>query len=286
MLVSPAERDPAILALGKTSSVPEDYGADMLAFVHTKQAGTLVVGIQRKEWKDLLASVNDGRLAKEVQQMTRCDVAVLVLEGRLAWTGDGKLVKGYGPEWTRDQLWGLMWSLQAAGVWVMTTGSAQETADLAASVVRWCRKDRHTSLAARGPAPRGVWGTRPDDKTFGAWVLQGIPGVGPTVARAVVEELGMPLGWTVTVEDLCRVPGVGKGKATQMLRCLPTATMQESTMTLCASCREPSELSASGKATAGDGTGTASKRKARSRARSGSSTSRPRRARGSTATPG
>lgn len=269
MLVSPAERDAAILALGTTSSVPEDYGADMLDFC---RAGDVVrvVGIQRKEWKDLLASVGDGRLAKEVQQLSRCDIAVVVIEGRLAWTADGTLVKGYGPEWTRQQIWGLMWSLQDQGIWVMTTGSPTETADLARALVAWARKPKHQSLHARGPRPRGVWGTRADETTMAAWVLQGFPPLGVGLARAVVEHLGMPLQWTVSEEELRRVPGIGKKKARQLIECLPATPSGSTAPTTCASCSEPLAVLEFTKGTPGGGTAKPRPRP-RSRGRSGSS---------------
>jgi ERCC4-type nuclease len=54
--------------------------------------------------RDLIASVQDGRLAEEVQRMAACgklDVQVVLVEGRPNWTVDRvHLGRIYGAQWT------------------------------------------------------------------------------------------------------------------------------------------------------------------------------------------
>jgi len=64
MLVAPTE-PMTLKALGTVSLVPEDYGSD---FLWASPVFGLV-GVQRKEASDFVASVMDGRLDKELAQM-------------------------------------------------------------------------------------------------------------------------------------------------------------------------------------------------------------------------
>src|SRR5262245_33572705 len=74
MLISPSE-SPAFRALGTSTWRAEDWGADAV-WVARKR----VWACQRKSLKDLVASVDDGRLAKEMLQLQGADVAVLIVE--------------------------------------------------------------------------------------------------------------------------------------------------------------------------------------------------------------
>jgi hypothetical protein len=68
--------------------------------------------------------------------------------------------------------------------------------------------------------PQGVWGLEPTQRQFALWVMQSLPGCGPETAKRIYEMYGVPFGWRVTEEDLCRVEGVGKKKAARMWRAL------------------------------------------------------------------
>lgn len=206
-LVAPTE--PAELkALGIVSPLPERVGCDVLYFAHGKKCG-----VQRKEVGDLLSSVADGRLGKELAQMAAANVAarLLVVEGVVTWTNEGVLLRGYGETWTRRQWLGLLWSAQEAGAWVTTTAGLRETCEVVEWFGDWCRRE-HRSLKTR-PGPASMWGTRATQEEWACHVLQGFPGVGPALAARLVEEFGgVPLEWRVTREELGAVRGVGKKK--------------------------------------------------------------------------
>lgn len=221
MLVSPSE---SALARGMGTSTwrCEDYGVDFMWIARKRSWG-----VQRKALKDLVASVEDGRLAKERMQMASLDVAVLVLEtgergggwprempnGQLAALG------GFGRPWTGSQLRGVLWGLCDEGVRVEMTRDEAETLVRVKELESWSRKARHESARGRGMAPKDVFGKR-GVKEYGVWLLSSLPGVGVEIAGRVWDEFdGLPFGMKdgVGEKELCRVPGVGKVMARRIL---------------------------------------------------------------------
>lgn len=175
--------------------------------------------MQRKEINDLVASVADGRLAREMAMMKRLSVAVLVVEGKPSWTMDGSLIsKGFGKPWTRRQHRGLLWSVREKGVWVEWTDGAEDTVVACRELEAWVRKGKHGSLERR-PGPESVWGQL-TNRDYARHVVMGLPGVGPELAGRIVDTFGMPFGWKVSVEELMTVNGIGRKKAESMLKAL------------------------------------------------------------------
>lgn len=216
MLISPTERPP-ITTLGTTSSVPEQYGVDVLTIVK----GVGLVGIQRKELDDLLASVADGRLQREVAQMVQLSVAVLVIEGRPQFTLDGGLItpKGGNGRWTRQQLRGLLWSVRNEDIWVDWSEDAGDTVEYCRHLESWLGKTNHDSLHRR-PKAKGAWG-KATSKEWERHLMQSFPGVGPRQAASIVEHFGgVPLQWTVDAGRFMEVEGIGKKKAEQLIEAL------------------------------------------------------------------
>lgn len=214
MLISSTE-PPSLRALGRVSTFPESHGVDIW-FIANK----CKVGIQRKEVKDLVASLEDGRLAKEIMQMTNLDYRILIVEGELRFTNDGTLMgRGYGSRWTHSQLMGALWSVQAKGLWVLWTKNLTDTKEYILLLEKWFSKSRHDSLERR-TGPTSIWGTTPTSEEYGSYVLQSLPGVGPEIAKRIYKMYGLPFQWTVTAEDLMKVEGVGKKKAEAMIRAI------------------------------------------------------------------
>lgn len=215
MLVSPTE--PKLLrSLGKTSLVPEQYGSD---FLLTSPVFGLI-GIQRKELTDLVASVQDGRLAKELGQMKRLGLSMLVVEGRPTWTNDG-YATWTRTQWTISQHLGTMWSVQLSGCWIASSAGVTETSTLISAFTRWTAKQRHSSLDTRpGPVP-DEWG-KVGNREWAVHLLQGFRGIGPVQAQALYDHFDrqVPLMWTVGLFDLMDVPGIGAKRAEQLLNSL------------------------------------------------------------------
>lgn len=208
MLVSPTEPQKAVRNLGSISSTPEKYGVD---FLWISKCGT--VGVQRKAISDLILSVHDGRLGKELVQMEQLDIGVVIIEGSLRWTEGGSLVTN--AMWTQAQHQGLLFSIMYRSYWTLHTASLEDTIQLLSRLEAWTNKEQHGSLRATRPKPQGLWG-EPNSRDWAVHVLQSFPGCGGGTAEKIFDEYGLPLKWTVTKHDLLAVKGIGTKKA-QML---------------------------------------------------------------------
>lgn len=209
MFIAPTE-PPALKAIGKSSLLPESYGVDCY-FIGTSGRKC---GIQRKEIKDLLASVNDGRLVKEVLQMEALDYKVLIVEGKAVYSEDGYLLNNtFGKQWTKSQFDGLLWSIQDRGIWLVRTDSLNDTIETVQRMERWFKKSSHESLSRRPGIGKGILGAGPTSDEVAAWILQSVPGIGPKLADKIVSQFGQPLRLELTTHELQQIDGVGKKKA-------------------------------------------------------------------------
>lgn len=219
MSVVVAPTEPRVFdRLGQRRLLPERFGVDFWWFANGQHWG-----VQRKEVKDLIASVDDGRLSKELGQINRLDHAVLIVEGTVRWTADGDMIgEGWGRPWTYRQWLGMLAGVMARGVWVWQTSGTHETIAAIAALEAWSRKTKHQSLLKR-EALSSAWG-RASNREFGIYMLTGLPGIGPEIASRVWEAAGktIPWEWTMTEEELVAVDGVGTKRARGMLRALQT----------------------------------------------------------------
>lgn len=208
-IVAPTERDRHILALvgddGEVSMFPEKHGCDIMW-----RAQRQWWGVQRKEIKDFIASIQDGRLGKEVAQMKNLPIKVVIIEGKITWTNGGTLMAGrWETKVNRTQYEGMIMSLMKEGVHVVWTENTKDTARWVTNFAGWSAKERHSSLRRR-PGPSTPWG-HVSDEDWAVHLLQGFDGLGSEKARAIVKHFGkVPLGWEVTEEELRGVPGIGK----------------------------------------------------------------------------
>ena len=208
LFVSSTEREPfrKHLPPHTLSTLPERYGCDV-AWPSNGQWW----GVQRKELQDFIASVQDGRLAKEIGQMRQTVMPVLVLEGRVRFTA-GALDGVWGKPVTEKQFRGMLYSLARQGVTVFRTDDVRGTANEVKHLMGWSEKDRHTSMVKR-PGPTHQWG-KADNRDFQEHFLMGLPGVGPELAGRIINRFGgVPMAWTVTADELCQVDGIGKVRA-------------------------------------------------------------------------
>ncbi len=213
ILVAPNE-PPLFRAAGVVSAVPERYGVDMLWAV----PGVGLCGVQRKEIKDLLASVADGRLAREVSMMRPLVYVSVMIEGRMRWSLDGELMEDW-TRWTRVQHRNLCRSLMAKGIWVEHTDGLGDTIASVEAMKTWTEKRDHRGLETR-PKPAGTWGQY-TDADFGVHILQSVDGIGPGQARGIIEHFGgLPLRWTVTREEMAKVKGLGKVRVEKLFKAI------------------------------------------------------------------
>lgn len=215
MFVAPTE--PAqFKPLGISSMIPEDYGVDFLW-----QSSLGLVGVQRKQFpSDFLASVHDGRLNREYSMMKELDFAVLMLEGQARFTTEGLLIRDRSDKrnpWTRAQHRNYLHSVQLRGVQIAYTDSIGDSCQYLLDLQVWTDKVDHHSLDTR-PGPTGSGWARVTNRDYQLHVIQGLPGIGPKQAKAIIDTIGFPFGLYVGVEELMTVPGIGRKKAEQILR--------------------------------------------------------------------
>lgn len=203
---------------GKVSTFPEKYGSDIAWIAKGK-----IWGVQRKEVKDFIASVMDGRLGLEVQQMQQLYQGVIIIEGEWRYTNDGLWMdgwKGSGHKlWSREAIQQIEFGLQSKGLWIRYAKTTQELATLVSTLLMWTEKDSHGKLVTR-PGLMAMWGT-PQNRDYQIHLLTGLPGVGIELANRILDSLGMILGRTVTVDQLMTVQGMGKVKAEKIAKAIP-----------------------------------------------------------------
>lgn len=205
MLISPAEPR-QLRELGTTSSTPEKYGSDFL--IHSPTFG--VVGIQRKELNDLVASLTDDRISREIIAMKELDHAIWLIEGVPQWSSDGQLLSTR-TRYTLTQHRGFLFTLLFQGFSLLSTVTLTDTGLLLSQLEKWLGKEKHRGINGRQP-PRGMFGS-PDVREWQIHFLQGLPGLGYERANAIVSHYGgLPLRLCegVSLED---VAGVGKNTA-------------------------------------------------------------------------
>jgi len=214
ILISPTEPEFFRQPLdARISSKPEQHGVDFLWWA----PGGKRMGVQRKRFPDdFLASLHDGRLAKEIQQMNKLDVKCLVVEGYGTWTTDDELIN-HERSFKLGSFYGLLASFQILhDIKVWQVRDHFQTITMIQALHRWGEKTDHSSLQRR-PGPRtDHWGNR-SSEAWALHMLQSIDGVGPGLASKIYAMWGLPLRWTLDgPEQLEQVPGIGKSKAAKI----------------------------------------------------------------------
>jgi ERCC4-type nuclease len=217
MLISPTEPQ-RLRDLGKTSLTPEKHGCDILIL-----QGKTRVGVQRKKFpNDFLASLTDGRLYTQLPLMMELGRAFVIIEGHGQWTPDGELLGSTTYQrFTLDQLYGLFYSIMFEfGVPVLWLRDMNATIHALEVLDHWAAKTKHRSLKSR-PGPGQDTLGRVSDRAWAEHLIQGFPGVGAELAGRMVEHFEcVPLTWTVSVDELMEVQGIGKVKAKRMYEAL------------------------------------------------------------------
>lgn len=217
--VSPTEHQLTSRYTYTVSSACEQHGCDVLLTINPRSRSRRQrVGIQRKEISDLIASMADGRLGKEIRMMGNLHTKILIVEGEMRYTRDDVLVDtlGWGKPWSRKAIAGLLFSVRAKGLWVIHTTGLEDTHRTIGYLTEWFSKDRHSSLDRR-PGPVSMFGTNMDDKEWGTWILQVLPGIGPDLAVKIYDMYGVPWTWNIGPEELMMVDGIGEKRAKQIL---------------------------------------------------------------------
>lgn len=223
ILHSPTERDKITSRLleaaafqqitVEASSLCEPRGVDFLWRGHGGW-----YGVQRKELNDLFASFDDGRLSKEIGQMRGSLVMPwLLIEGRIVADLEGNVTtSGFGRPRKVAMLRKQLLTIAREGVHVGYASGIRDTVTQILEGYAWSQAKTHTTGKGR-PAPNNRWG-KPSNRDYQRHLLMGLPGVGATMADAILDHFGgCPLQMMVDEAALCEVPGIGRKKARQIL---------------------------------------------------------------------
>lgn len=211
-LTAPTERPP-VANLGPKSSLPESLGVDVLW-----ESRYGLCGLQRKEQSDLIASVRDGRLGKELEQMKQLKMAFVCIEGTPSWDREGNLQTQH-TKWTLRHQWGVTLSIETKGFPVVATRNQLETCSLIEYLAGWTDREEHvSSLLARPVSVRNGWG-KMDTEAFAIGVMTTLPDINTVLAKRLWDHFGKCiLGLTVTEEELLAVKGIGKKTASDIIK--------------------------------------------------------------------
>jgi len=195
------------------SNIPEQRGADVLFF--TKRGS---VGVQLKEVpNDFLASITDGRLAKETSLLSSCDFRLLLLRGRFKYWPDGRISipgRKEPSRFTEKQIRGLLFDIKyIRGIDHDYVDDYEDAVAYIIHLSQWLDKEAHGALLSRPGGPKGTWAV-PSVEELQSWVLQGFEGIGPASADAIIKHFGgLPLAWTCSFEELASVPRLSRKRA-------------------------------------------------------------------------
>lgn len=150
-------------------------------------SGRSVMG-DNKTPSDLIASVQDGRLHKQMEAAKAADIRFVNIEG--SWSRDGMTVGQAGHAWTWEAFNNLVASLQVEGIVVLHSPSQEETPRVLKAFYEWTDRD-HGSWHQ----PERFFPTKADyaDKDFYLKVgmLMHLPDCGQKRAEALINAYGM-----------------------------------------------------------------------------------------------
>ena len=198
----------------KTSDLPEKHGCDIL--IPTKKG---VVGFQRKTLPDLVSSIQDGRLYYELSQLNASATVAhsyLIVESMFVTTIDGNYAEA---QLSVSTLHSIIAKFHAHNVGFLPTQSPRSTVTCCLSVSHYIASGK-SGVLHRPKQVTNEWG-QSNSKSYGVFLLQSFPGIGPKVAEAIYDHFnGVPIQWAVNAGELALVPGVGRKRAEALVGAL------------------------------------------------------------------
>ncbi len=153
---------------------------------------------ERKTLTDLAVSIKDGRIFHQGSRLAQSDKrGIIILEGTSRDLASSNM--------RREAVQGALISLSVFfGIPLLRSRNLQESAQLMLYTARQNRAIATGALSRHGIRPRGKRKTQ-------LHILQGIPGVGPERAAALLDKFGsVEAVFTAGTEELLSIKGVGK----------------------------------------------------------------------------
>lgn len=182
------------ITIGKDSSIADTRDPDSLTdrlvaagwLSHSLPCGDYRLGagmeanplVERKTLKDLLSSIEDGRLMSQVLRMVAATAfPILLIEGHWLMRDNVHLLD---TRWTWQQVWHELLTVQDMGMRLYLTTSQEQTFQELLGMVEYYKKEEHESAA------RGLAG---DERVI---FLSRCRGIGSVKAKKLIESLGNP----------------------------------------------------------------------------------------------
>ncbi len=164
-------------------------------------------GIERKTARDFNLSIVDGRLFKQVYHLKRVySHPILIIEGNPFHTPiqiDPRAIRG--AVLTTQTVWYLP---------VIHSRSVEDTGEILATLARYALNATDDHLPRGGYKPKRL-------KNRQIYLLCGLPGIGPTLARRLLERFKTVAAVTAADQDvLAQVDGIGLKTAENIRRLL------------------------------------------------------------------
>lgn len=211
LLPSPASSEEQLLLIRvdmreRRSPVPEllaafpDVALTFAALPSADYVLSEAVAVERKTASDFVASILDRRLFGQAAKMQLLFARpLMIVEGDLTTVPhaiDLEAIRG-----------ALAFLTVRAGITVLQVGDPRETATMLRLLARHAQERMGLPISLREPKPLV-------EELYAAYLVEGLPGVGPRRARRLLAHFGTPAAvMCASPEELAQVPGIGKKSA-------------------------------------------------------------------------
>jgi len=173
------------------------------------------IGIERKTVDDFLSSLIEGKLFVQMKNLRATYSRPLLLI-----EGEGLLTKR---NMSHNAIFGSFTAIIVDfGIPIITTHSAQETADFLAVMAQREQKEGDRAVAIRGEKTAR---TIAEQQQF---LVEGLPNVSAVLAQRLLQHFGSIRALAnATEEELCKITGIGKNIAADVLKILNAEYLKE-----------------------------------------------------------
>ena len=181
-----------------------------------------VIGIERKKVPDdLLASVQDGRLNREILAMREeTQIQILLLHGRINYNPNGSLKtwrnRPQRYNWSRKGITNLLRTIRyVEGLYVEEAKNNAELVQLVYDLQLYFDQKHHLSIKSR-PRIETSW-FLPSHAERVIYFYSGLPGIATIGAKKFYDKFPSPLElFGASVEQIAEISGIGKSTATSV----------------------------------------------------------------------
>ena len=166
------------------------------------------IGVERKQVDDFLSSLIEGKLFMQMRKLRDAySRPILILEG------EGILTKR---NISHSAIFGSFVSIIVDfGIPIMTTSSANETADFLEVMAKREQKEGEKAVAIRGEK----WSMSTTEQQ--QFIMEGLPNISAVLAKRLLQHFGSIRAIAnASEEELCNVHGIGKNIATEIVKVL------------------------------------------------------------------